>query len=86
MRTLKGERTLLSGEKVPEYNEQIVLEAIETQCPDKWAFVDLETGNIYRWSVDRNRWISPPPLARKALQSSLTKMISLRKTVPGVSE
>jgi hypothetical protein len=41
-------RKLLTDEIVPSltHAEKIT---IYTSCPDKWRFVDLETGDIWKW-------------------------------------
>lgn len=69
--TAKGKRKLLTGETVTDYEEQFPLKAICTHCPDKWAFVDLESGNIYSWDVKKKGWKSPPKKALKALRKAL---------------
>jgi len=39
-------RTLRSGRTVKENDESMKL-TIDTKCPDKWLFVDLESGNVW---------------------------------------
>ena len=39
-------RTLRSGRDVPELPEMVAL-TLQTRCPDKWAAVDLETGEVW---------------------------------------
>ncbi len=69
-----GTRKLLTGDVVPEYEIQFPLRQISTRCPDKWVFVDLETGNFYRWDVKSETWNNPPPLAHKAVEKAITRM------------
>lgn len=39
-------RTMLLGDKKPDVEQSIQL-TIDTKCPGKWAFVDMETGDIW---------------------------------------
>ncbi len=39
-------RKTLSGRKLKEH-KKLVDRTITTHCPDKWLFVDLETGNVW---------------------------------------
>jgi len=39
-------RTLQSGRVAPQYNKEINL-TISSMCPDKWLFVDTETGDVW---------------------------------------
>lgn len=39
-------RTLLNGQKVAESPISVQM-TIDSKCPKKWAFVDLETGDIW---------------------------------------
>lgn len=68
---VKGTRKLLTGEKVDDLVLSHKLGQIDTHCPDKWVFVDLESGNVYAWDVEKGRWKSPPKKALKALLSAL---------------
>lgn len=43
---LPRERTLRGGRVVPEQEENVML-ALKTKCPDKWVVVDLETGDVW---------------------------------------
>jgi hypothetical protein len=45
------ERTLHSGRVVPELPEIKKL-SLDTRCPEKWAAVDLQTGEVYVGSPD----------------------------------
>lgn len=45
-------RKLLSGREVKEEKEQIV---IKSKCPEKWACIDLETGNCWIMENGRHR-------------------------------
>jgi hypothetical protein len=47
------ERVLRSGRVVPELDEQASL-SLNTRCPQKWAAVDLETGEV--WMGNRQGW------------------------------
>jgi hypothetical protein len=40
------ERTLRSGRQVPDLPEVMKLD-LSTRCPQKWASVDLETGQVW---------------------------------------
>jgi len=42
----KGTRTLRSGRGILSLAKSVKL-TIDTQAPDKWLFVDLETGDIW---------------------------------------
>ena len=46
-------RALVDGTTVPEL-DQVHQLSLETRCPDKWLAVDLETGQVWRGSV--NGW------------------------------
>jgi hypothetical protein len=39
-------RTLKNGEKVAEAPERVPM-TIDSKCPRKWAFIDMETGDIW---------------------------------------
>jgi hypothetical protein len=51
------ERTLKTGESVPELNEAKTL-TVYTRCPEKWKLIDMETGEEYvGYSSDgKNSW------------------------------
>jgi hypothetical protein len=40
------DRTLINGQVVPEEAKPVQM-TIETKCPQKWAFVDMETGDVW---------------------------------------
>jgi hypothetical protein len=42
-------RRLVSGREVPSLEEEVAI-TLNTRCPAKWAFVDLETGDM--WGYD----------------------------------
>jgi hypothetical protein len=42
-------RTLINGTEVPE-DERLIELTIRTHCPEKWRFVDLETGDVWQWN------------------------------------
>lgn len=43
-------RRLIGGSEVSNFpNSQEM--TINSKCPDKWLFVDLETGDIWRWDM-----------------------------------
>ena len=48
-------RKLVDGSKVAESPTSVNL-PIDTKCPKKWAFVDMETGDIW---VHRSRYKRP---------------------------
>jgi hypothetical protein len=43
-------RKLIDGNIVPEHEDVITI-TIRTHCPDKWRFVDLETGDVWKRDV-----------------------------------
>lgn len=45
-----GRRKLKYGKRktAPEYIHPVDI-TISTKCPQKWRFVDLETGEVYEW-------------------------------------
>jgi hypothetical protein len=43
---MKKYRKLLNGEKVLESSVSVQM-TIDSKCPKKWAFVDMETGDIW---------------------------------------
>jgi len=47
-------RTLISGRKVNQIENEHLM-TISSKCPDKWLFVDLETGDI--WHVRKDAHI-----------------------------
>ena len=44
-------RILRSGRNVPEQKNEFPL-TISSKCPDKWLFVDLETGDVWHVRPD----------------------------------
>ena len=44
-------RHLQSGRVIPQYSKEVEM-TIASMCPDKWLFVDLETGDIWHKSED----------------------------------
>ena len=65
-------RTLKSGRVVDEPpNGRVYKLTIQTRCPEKWLFVDLETGDVWhqeeRFFGDLQRW-------RKATDIELREM------------
>lgn len=46
-------RVLISGRKVDQLEEEFPM-TISSKCPDKWLFVDLETGDI--WHVRKEAY------------------------------
>jgi hypothetical protein len=47
-------RRLLSGREVPSLEETVEIK-LNTYCPDKWVFVDLETGDM--WWYDGTKFL-----------------------------
>jgi hypothetical protein len=43
---IEKDRELQSGRKVSQFAKEIKM-TISSQCPDKWLFVDLETGDVW---------------------------------------
>ena len=48
-------RTLQSGRVVNDSKPSKKL-TIDSECPEKWLFVDLETGDIWKHCVEEDRW------------------------------
>lgn len=46
-------RTLQSGRQVYQMNKEIPM-TISSMCPDKWLFVDMETGDV--WHIRENEF------------------------------
>jgi hypothetical protein len=80
--TPKYETKLLTGEIVKEYVETFPLGPIKTHCPDKWAFVDLQSGHIYAWDPAHGSWISPPKKAKKAKKALQAAVEAMSKPKP----
>lgn len=43
---MSRKRKLIGGQEVPESRESVPI-TITSKCPQKWAFVDMETGDIW---------------------------------------
>jgi len=71
----KGEVTLLTGEMVPELTDSVKLYQVDTHCPQKWAFIDLKSGNVY--GSDENQNLTGLP--KKALSVLKKAVKSLKK-------
>lgn len=61
-------RTLKSQREVGVLREQITI-SIKTNCPGKWAFVDLETGDL--WGHDGNEFKRLSPAEQGDLASAV---------------
>lgn len=48
-------RTLVDGKRVMESTQSVQM-TIDSKCPKKWAFVDMETGDIW---VHKSRYKHP---------------------------
>lgn len=48
-------RMLVDGSFVKEYDNNIPV-TINSRCPSKWRFVDLETGELWKWDDDANKF------------------------------
>jgi len=46
-------RVLQSGRQVPQINKEIAM-TISSKCPEKWLFVDVETGDV--WHIRENEF------------------------------
>jgi len=51
IREITGQRTLTNGQKINEYGIPVIF-SVKTRCPEKWVFIDRETGD--RWIA---KWI-----------------------------
>lgn len=49
-RYVTGTRKLITGHSILQFDKQVKLTSIESKCPDKWNFVDLETEDV--WFLD----------------------------------
>ena len=61
-------RTLQSGRKVDEEIVEKKL-TIASKCPKKWLFVDLETGDVWKWYKPEDRWMHITKKEKKELQN-----------------
>jgi len=52
---MKIYRTLVDGKRVLESTQSVEM-TIDSKCPKKWAFVDMETGDIW---VHKSRYKHP---------------------------
>ena len=68
-------RQLVDGTEVPETDSQKM--TIDSKCPKKWLFVDLETEDIWAWRDDAFRRATPQQV--KAL--SLVCLTNSRATL-----
>jgi len=77
-------RELLSGRQVCERKQEAKL-TIATKCPDKWLFVDLETGDV--WHAVRNAKEGKYPFWRGAnkIEKKELKRVAARQTEPLLS-
>lgn len=73
-----GCRKLVTGHFVQQYDKMIKLQAIESKCPDKWNFVDLETGDVWRWDWQDGHFVHSP--FEKVIVSVLRKKCSKNNT------
>lgn len=65
-----AERKLHSGRMVPELPEVQKL-ALDTRCPQKWAAVDLETGQV--WAGSTTGWKSADGVVRTEVAAILAQ-------------
>ena len=72
---VSNRRVLLSGRPVPELNEVASLK-LSTRCPEKWAAVDMETGEV--WVGSRTGW-------SRATAAQVDEMRSCLPTAKGPS-
>lgn len=66
-----GTRTLLSGREVVCSPETTGI-SITTHCPAKWAFVDLETGEV--WAHDGSGLVRASDLVRAELRTVVDRI------------
>lgn len=52
----KKTRTLLDGRKVTEQKRSVKM-IIDSKCPKKWLFVDMECCNVWRWKDNTFKWL-----------------------------
>ena len=70
-------RKLLSGRKVEQQSEELPM-TISSKCPQKWLFVDLETGDV--WHVgkkDTKSGLTNSFQWRGATKEEMTEMIDV---------
>lgn len=67
------QRTLRNGRMVPELSDLAALQ-LETRCPQKWAAVDMETGEV---------WMGSPKGWTRGTKAQLTEV---RSCISGISE
>jgi len=74
------DRKLQSGKTVSQFNKEVKM-TISSMCPDKWLFVDLETGDVWHRREDEDNqkkaighfWRSANPQELKALKKLRTR-------------
>ena len=64
-------RELLSGRKVCERSKETKM-TITSKCPDKWLFVDLETGDV--WHAQKNATEGGYPFWRGANEAEAKEL------------
>lgn len=68
-RYVTGTRKLITGHSVLQFDKSVKLTSIKSSCPDKWNFVDLETGNV--WFLDWKTSQFKHSLFEKAIVNAL---------------
>lgn len=68
-------RKLQSGRIVPQLNQEIEM-TIWSKCPDKWLFVDLETGGI--WHIKEGFKQKNNSFWRSANEKEISELKKLR--------
>ncbi len=48
----------MTGIRIKDHGPLVTTDPITTHAPDKWAFVDLETGDVWRWDATAKSWRS----------------------------
>lgn len=66
-----AKRSLRSGREIPELSEPMTL-TLKTRCPEKWAAVDLETGEIWMGSA-KSGWTRPTAQQSQELGALLSE-------------
>lgn len=75
------DRKLIDGRTAAE--GEIISLTIETRCPSKWLFVDLEAGDVWRYYPDREfKFYSATPTDLHTLAQLLRPL----KTLPAPTE
>ena len=73
---IQKDRKLQSGRVVAQYDKEISM-TISSQCPDKWLFVDMETGDVWHRKEDEFKQIPSIPFWRGASKKEMKELKKL---------